>query len=117
MSVPQGAKISEEGFFSAALDETDPEIAGAIGKEIGRQRDEIELIAPENMGSRAELEAQASVLTNKYAEGLPGKRYYGGCQYVDVVERLAIERVTKLFGYNFANGAPHSGGSAHAEGL
>ena len=115
MSVPQGAKISEEGFFSATLDETDPEIAGAIGKELGRQRDEIELIASENIVSRAVLEAQGSVLTNKYAEGLPGKRYYGGCQYVDVVERLAIERVTKLFGCNFANVQPHSGASANAE--
>ena len=115
MSVPQSAKISEEGFFSAALDETDPEIAGAIGKELGRQRDEIELIASENIVSRAVLEAQGSVLTNKYAEGLPGKRYYGGCQYVDVVERLAIERGTKLFGCNFANVQPHSGASANAE--
>jgi glycine hydroxymethyltransferase len=115
MSVPQGAKLSEEGFFSAALEETDPEIAGAIGKELGRQRDEIELIASENIVSRAVLEAQGSVLTNKYAEGLPGKRYYGGCQFVDVVERLAIERVTKLFGCNFANVQPHSGASANAE--
>jgi glycine hydroxymethyltransferase len=115
MSVPQGARISEEGFFSAALDDTDPEIAGAIGKELGRQRDEIELIASENIVSRAVLEAQGSVLTNKYAEGLPGKRYYGGCQYVDVVERLAIERLTKLFGCNFANVQPHSGASANAE--
>jgi glycine hydroxymethyltransferase len=115
MSVPHGAKLSEEGFFSAALEETDAEIAGAIGKELGRQRDEIELIASENIVSRAVLEAQGSVLTNKYAEGLPGKRYYGGCQYVDVVERLAIERVTKLFGCNFANVQPHSGASANAE--
>ena len=115
MPVPQGAKISEEGFFSAALDETDPEIAGAIGKELGRQRNEIELIASENIVSRAVLEAQGSVLTNKYAEGLPGKRYYGGCQYVDVVERLAIERLTKLFACNFANVQPHSGASANAE--
>jgi glycine hydroxymethyltransferase len=115
MSVPQGAKISEEGFFSAALDETDREIAAAIGKELGRQRDEIELIASENIVSRAVLEAQGSVLTNKYAEGLPGKRYYGGCQFVDVVERLAIERLTKLFGCNFANVQPHSGASANAE--
>jgi glycine hydroxymethyltransferase len=115
MSVPQGARLSEEGFFSAALEETDPEIAGAVGKELGRQRDEIELIASENIVSRAVLEAQGSVLTNKYAEGLPGKRYYGGCQYVDVVERLAIERVTKLFGCNFANVQPHSGASANAE--
>jgi glycine hydroxymethyltransferase len=115
MSVPHGAKISEEGFFYAALGETDPEIAGAIGKELNRQRDEIELIASENVVSRAVLEAQGSVLTNKYAEGLPGKRYYAGCQYVDVVERLAIERLTKLFGCNFANVQPHSGASANAE--
>jgi glycine hydroxymethyltransferase len=115
MSVPHGAKLSEEGFFSAALEQADAEIAGAIGKELGRQRDEIELIASENIVSRAVLEAQGSVLTNKYAEGLPGKRYYGGCQYVDVVERLAIERVTKLFGCNFANVQPHSGASANAE--
>ena len=114
MSVPHGARLSEAGFFSAALDETDPEIAGAIGKELGRQRDEVELIASENIVSRAVLEAQGSVLTNKYAEGLPGKRYYGGCQYVDVVERLAIERVTKLFSCNFANVQPHSGASANA---
>ncbi len=115
MSVPHGARLSEEGFFSTALEETDPEIAAAVGKELGRQRDEIELIASENIVSRAVLEAQGSVLTNKYAEGLPGKRYYGGCQYVDVVERLAIERVTKLFGCNFANVQPHSGASANAE--
>jgi glycine hydroxymethyltransferase len=115
MSVPQGAKISEEGFFSAALADSDPEIAGAVGKELGRQRDEIELIASENIVSRAVLEAQGSVLTNKYAEGLPGKRYYGGCQYVDVVERVAIERLTKLFGCGFANVQPHSGASANAE--
>ena len=115
MSVPHGAKISEEGFFSATLDESDPEIAAAIGKELGRQREEIELIASENIVSRAVLEAQGSVLTNKYAEGLPGKRYYGGCQYVDVVERLAIERLTKLFGCGFANVQPHSGASANAE--
>ena len=115
MSVPHGAKILEEGFFSATLDESDPEIAAGIGKELGRQRDEIELIASENIVSRAVLEAQGSVLTNKYAEGLPGKRYYGGCQYVDVVERLAIERLTKLFGCGFANVQPHSGASANAE--
>ena len=104
----------EAAFFSAPLAETDPEIADAIGKELGRQRDEIELIASENIVSRAVLEAQGSVLTNKYAEGLPGKRYYGGCQYVDVVETLAIERVTKLFGCKYANVQPHSGASANA---
>ena len=106
---------SPEAMFSAALADTDPEIAETIGKELGRQRDEIELIASENIVSKAVLEAQGSVLTNKYAEGLPGKRYYGGCQFVDIAERLAIERVTKLFGCAFANVQPHSGASANAE--
>ena len=98
----------------ATLAETDPEIADAIRLELGRQRDEIELIASENIVSSAVLEAQGSVLTNKYAEGLPGRRYYGGCQFVDVVENLAIQRVTKLFGCSFANVQPHSGASANA---
>jgi len=102
-------------LFSAPLAETDPDIADAIRRELGRQRDEIELIASENIVSRAVLEAQGSVLTNKYAEGLPGKRYYGGCQYVDIVETLAIERITKLFNCGFANVQPHSGASANAE--
>jgi glycine hydroxymethyltransferase len=116
MSAPSPKTSNEtEAFFTAPLTETDPEIAGAIGKELGRQRDEIELIASENIVSRAVLEAQGSVLTNKYAEGLPGRRYYGGCQFVDVVETLAIERVTKLFGCKFANVQPHSGASANAE--
>jgi len=97
-----------------SLAETDPEIADAIRLELGRQRDEIELIASENIVSWAVLEAQGSVLTNKYAEGLPGRRYYGGCQFVDVVENLAIQRVTKLFGCSFANVQPHSGASANA---
>jgi glycine hydroxymethyltransferase len=101
-------------FFTAPLAETDPDIAAAISSEVGRQRDEIELIASENIVSRAVLEAQGSVLTNKYAEGLPGKRYYGGCQFVDIVENLAIERVTGLFGCAFANVQPHSGASANA---
>jgi glycine hydroxymethyltransferase len=100
-------------FFSAPLDETDPELAGAIRAELGRQRDEIELIASENIVSRAVLEAQGSVLTNKYAEGYPGRRYYGGCQYVDVAETLAIERAKKLFGAGFANVQPHSGAQAN----
>src|SRR6201997_5697335 len=115
--MPASQKINpaDEDFFSATLAESDPEIADAVRLELGRQRDEIELIASENIVSRAVLEAQGSVLTNKYAEGLPGKRYYGGCQYVDVVERLAIERLTKLFGCNFANVQPHSGASANAE--
>jgi glycine hydroxymethyltransferase len=115
MSVSQKAKTTDEGFFSATLAEADPEIAEAVALELGRQRDEIELIASENIVSRAVLEAQGSVLTNKYAEGLPGRRYYGGCQFVDIAERLAIERVTRLFGCAFANVQPHSGASANAE--
>ncbi len=108
-------KPTDEDFFSAALGDSDPEIAEAIKLELHRQRDDIELIASENIVSRAVLEAQGSVLTNKYAEGLPGKRYYGGCQFVDVAERLAIERATRLFGCGFANVQPHSGASANAE--
>ena len=100
---------TEDAFFSATLAEADPEIADVIAKELGRQRDEIELIASENIVSRAVLEAQGSVLTNKYAEGYPGKRYYGGCQFVDVAETLAIERAKKLFGCAFANVQPNSG--------
>jgi len=116
MSVPHSAKqLTDQGFFATSLGESDPEIADAIGRELGRQRDDIELIASENIVSRAVLEAQGSVLTNKYAEGLPGRRYYGGCQFVDIAERLAIERVTKLFGCRFANVQPHSGASANAE--
>src|SRR6478735_2176191 len=114
MSVTQGALSTVEGVFSASLAETDPEIADVVRRELGRQRDEIELIASENIVSKAVLEAQGSVLTNKYAEGLPGRRYYGGCQYVDIAETLAIERVTKLFGCRFANVQPHSGASANA---
>jgi len=98
-----------DSFFSAPLEEIDPEIFGAIRSELGRQRHEIELIASENIVSRAVLEAQGSIMTNKYAEGYPGKRYYGGCQFVDVAEELAIERAKKLFGCNFANVQPNSG--------
>jgi glycine hydroxymethyltransferase len=105
--------MHEQRLFSASLAETDPDIAQAVQRELGRQRDEIELIASENIISKAVLEAQGSVLTNKYAEGLPGRRYYGGCQYVDVVENLAIQRVTRLFGCKFANVQPHSGASAN----
>ncbi len=101
------------GFFTETLAAADPEIAKAVGLELTRQRDEIELIASENIVSRAVLEAAGSVLTNKYAEGYPGKRYYGGCQYVDIAESLAIERVKKLFGCNFANVQPHSGSQAN----
>src|SRR2546428_6861150 len=87
-----------DSFFTATLDQADPDIAAAIRGELGRQRHEIELIASENIVSRAVLEAQGSVLTNKYAEGYPGNRYYGGCGWVDVAETLAIERAKKLFG-------------------
>src|SRR6201994_4315286 len=98
-----------DSFFNATLTEADPDIAAAIRGELGRQRHEIELIASENIVSRAVLEAQGSVLTNKYAEGYPGNRYYGGCEWVDVVETLAIERAKKLFGAHFANVQPNSG--------
>jgi glycine hydroxymethyltransferase len=107
------AKTPASSLFSATLAESDPEVAGAVASELNRQRDEIELIASENIVSRAVLEAQGSVLTNKYAEGLPGRRYYGGCQYVDIAETLAIERATRLFGCRFANVQPHSGASAN----
>src|SRR5207237_4879100 len=114
MSATEAAAAKGDAFFSATLAEADPEIADVIGKELGRQRDEIELIASENIVSRAVLEAQGSVLTNKYAEGYPGRRYYGGCHFVDMAERIAIERVTKLFGCDFANVQPHSGAQANA---
>src|SRR5947209_12003074 len=114
MSATEAVAAKEDAFFSATLAEADPEIADVIAKELGRQRDEIELIASENIVSRAVLEALGSVLTNKYAEGLPGRRYYGGCQFVDRVENLAIERAKKLFGCAFANVQPHSGAQANA---
>jgi glycine hydroxymethyltransferase len=103
------AAHAENPFFSASLAEADPDIARAIANELGRQRDEIELIASENIVSRAVLEAQGSVMTNKYAEGYPGRRYYGGCEFVDVAETLAIERAKKLFSCRFANVQPNSG--------
>ena len=103
-----------QSTFNAPLAEIDPDIARVIDQELGRQRNEIELIASENIVSRAVLEAQGSVLTNKYAEGYPGRRYYGGCQFVDIAEKLAIERLTKLFGATFANVQPHSGAQANA---
>src|SRR5215213_5984627 len=92
--------------------DTDPEVAASIGREERRQRDGIELIASENFVSAAVLEAVGSVLTNKYAEGYPGKRYYGGCEFVDEVERLAIDRAKRLFGAEHANVQPHSGANA-----
>ncbi|MDP5305713.1 serine hydroxymethyltransferase [Paracoccus spongiarum] len=103
------APTRDTGFFTETLASRDPDIATAITQELGRQRDEIELIASENIVSRAVLEAQGSVLTNKYAEGYPGKRYYSGCQYVDIAENLAIERARQLFGCEFANVQPNSG--------
>ena len=104
---------SRDRFFTAPLAETDPELAAAIGAELARQQDGIELIASENLVSAAVLEAQGSVLTNKYAEGYPGRRYYGGCADVDVAETLAIERARRLFGCAFANVQPHSGAQAN----
>jgi glycine hydroxymethyltransferase len=111
---PLPVRADEPTFFVAPLEQGDPEIAEAVRQEFDRQQDEIELIASENFVSAAVLEAQGSVLTNKYAEGLPGRRYYGGCEFVDIAETLAIERVTRLFGCNFANVQPHSGASANA---
>ena len=117
ISRPQGIRshgqrpppITSTSFFETSLADADPEIFGAIRTELGRQRHEIELIASENIVSRAVLEAQGSIMTNKYAEGYPGKRYYGGCQFVDIAEQLAIERAKQLFDCNFANVQPNSG--------
>ncbi len=109
----QSTSASLTRFFSAPLAETDPELAAAIGHELIRQQDGIELIASENIVSAAVLEAQGSVLTNKYAEGYPGRRYYGGCMYVDVAEQLAIDRAKQIFGAGFANVQPHSGAQAN----
>ena len=103
----------DDGFFTESLESRDPDLFGAIRGELGRQRDEIELIASENIVSAAVLEAQGSVMTNKYAEGYPGRRYYGGCEWVDVAENLAIERACKLFGCEFANVQPNSGSQAN----
>ena len=107
------ATTRDPGFFTEPLSTRDPEIFGAITSELGRQRDEIELIASENIVSAAVLEAQGSVMTNKYAEGYPGRRYYGGCQFVDIAENLAIERAKQLFGCDFANVQPNSGSQAN----
>jgi glycine hydroxymethyltransferase len=109
MSAVANSVSENSGFFTRSLAEADPEIAASIADELGRQREKIELIASENIVSKAVLEAQGSVLTNKYAEGYPGKRYYGGCEYVDVIETLAIERAKKLFNCQFANVQPNSG--------
>jgi glycine hydroxymethyltransferase len=107
------ADVAASGFFRDGLGQADPEIARAIALELERQKDKIELIASENIVSRAVLEAQGSVLTNKYAEGYPGRRYYGGCEFVDIAEQLAIDRACKLFDCSFANVQPHSGAQAN----
>jgi glycine hydroxymethyltransferase len=109
-SLPQA---SANTVFGASLADGDPELASAIARELARQQDQIELIASENIVSSAVLEAQGSVLTNKYAEGYPGRRYYGGCEFVDVAEQLAIDRAKALFGCSFANVQPHSGAQAN----
>ena len=101
------------GFFTEGVADSDPEVYASIQDELHRQRDEIELIASENIVSKAVMEAQGTVLTNKYAEGYPGRRYYGGCQHVDVTENLAIERAQELFGCAFANVQPNSGSQAN----
>src|ERR1700678_803512 len=112
--MPAEASIdAADRFFTADLTSSDAVVAGMIGRELRRQQDQIELIASENIVSRAVLEAQGSVLTNKYAEGYPGRRYYGGCEYVDVAEQLAIDRAKRLFGCKFANVQPHSGAQAN----
>ena len=105
--------MNTQSFFRTALADSDPDVFAAIGRELKRQQDNIELIASENIVSRAVLEAQGSVLTNKYAEGYPGKRYYGGCEFVDVVEQLAIDRACKIFDCQFANVQPSSGSQAN----
>lgn len=105
--------MTDSAFFTEPLSTRDPEIFDAIRRELGRQRDEIELIASENIVSRAVLEAQGSVMTNKYAEGYPGKRYYGGCEFVDIAENLAIDRAKQLFNCDFVNVQPNSGSQAN----
>ena len=105
--------VQHQGFFTGRLGECDPDVAAAVAAELDRQQNQIELIASENIVSRAVLEAQGSVLTNKYAEGYPGRRYYQGCAPSDSVETLAIERAKELFGCGFANVQPHSGAQAN----
>src|SRR5688572_7552914 len=112
-AVSDKAYVPNSAFFSGDLAETDPDLSSAVRAELRRQQEKIELIASENIVSRAVLEAQGSVLTNKYAEGYPGRRYYGGCEYVDIAESLAIERACRLFNCSFANVQPHSGAQAN----
>ena len=110
------AEARSNAFFTKHLEETDPEVWDAIEEEYDRQQHEIELIASENIVSQAVLEAAGTLLTNKYAEGYPGRRYYGGCQYVDVVEQLAIDRAKRLFNCAFVNVQPHSGSPGQSVG-
>jgi len=112
-AMSEANKSISNAFFEQDLAQADPAVYDAIRKELQRQQEQIELIASENIVSRAVLQAQGSVLTNKYAEGYPGKRYYGGCEFVDITEQLAIDRVCKLFGAKFANVQPHSGAQAN----
>jgi len=114
VSITDLTPATAQSTFNAPLAEVDPEIAAVLQNELGRQRDTLEMIASENFVPRAVLESQGSVLTNKYAEGYPGKRYYGGCEFVDVAEQLAIDRAKALFGAAYANVQPHSGASANA---
>ena len=100
-------------LFTKGIKEADPEVYGTLSRELERQQNQIELIASENIASRSILNAQGSVMTNKYAEGYPGKRYYGGCEFVDQAEEIALERVKKLFNCKFANLQPHSGAQAN----
>ena len=102
-----------EDFFSGDLSKSDPSVLAVLAAECRRQQEQIELIASENIVSRAVLEAMGSVMTNKYAEGYPGRRYYGGCEHVDLAEKLAIDRVKALFGCQFANVQPHAGAQAN----
>jgi glycine hydroxymethyltransferase len=111
------ARSASQAITQAPLAETDPELAAVLRNELGRQRNTLEMIASENFAPRAVLEAQGSVLTNKYAEGYPGKRYYGGCEYVDVAEQLALARVKSIFGAAYANVQPHSGAQANAAAM
>ncbi|MGD8808658.1 MAG: serine hydroxymethyltransferase [Gammaproteobacteria bacterium] len=115
MSQPTVSKPDDfAAFFTAGVAEADPELYAAIEGELGRQRDQIELIASENIVSKAVLQAMGSVLTNKYAEGYPGRRYYGGCEFVDIAEQLAIDRAKKLFDCEYVNVQPHAGAQANA---
>ena len=113
MNAPLKDTGNDSAFFTTPLSASDPELFGSITSELGRQRDEIELIASENIVSLAVMQAQGSVMTNKYAEGYAGRRYYGGCQYVDIAENLAVDRAKELFGCEFANVQPHSGSQAN----